>query len=69
VKSGIDDALDAEAGVVSLDDGLLLADDDSDASSLLEDDDVAEVDNSGVGVGLKLEGKSEVAGALEESNE
>jgi hypothetical protein len=69
VNSEVDDALDAEAEKVLLNDGLLLADDDSNDTSLLEDDEVAKVDVSGVGVGLKVEGISEVAGALEENNE
>jgi hypothetical protein len=69
VKSEVDEALEPETGVVSLDDGLLLVGDDSDTFSLLEDDDVAEIDDPGIGVRLKLIGKSEVAGALEENNE
>jgi hypothetical protein len=64
-----DQGVDAEAEKVLLNDGLLLADDDSNDTSLLEDDEVAKVDVSGVGVGLKVEGISEVAGALEENNE
>jgi hypothetical protein len=53
---------------VSLDDKLLLADDDSD-DSLLEVDEVPAVDDSGVGVGLEIGVELSVTGALEEDAE